>query len=202
MYSRFTTLINKLKGLGKIFLVKDLNRKILRLLPKRTAIVEAKNLATLPINELIGSLLSHENVIKQVNQDDDKRHKSLAFKSKVIAYDSGSENEAEFDKEFALVSKQFHRMLKHKNNRKLQASESQNFEYDRTKPYSQDRLPLSQTRKFETGFQDKEPQACCKCGKLGHIRAQCTLTLRAREHAKKASWSSYDSGQDNVPSDE
>ncbi|CAL1383653.1 unnamed protein product [Linum trigynum] len=174
MYSRFTVLVNKLKGLGRSSQNKDLNRKILRSLPKewlpkRNAIEEAKNLSTLPINELIGSLLNHEHVLKQVGQEDEKRKKNLAFKSRVIDYDS--DNESDFDKEFALVSKKFHRMLKYKNDQKRLSNESKPNYYDHNKSGYQDRLLQQQTGLFETGQQDKESQACYKYGKFGHIRA-------------------------------
>ncbi|CAL1401460.1 unnamed protein product [Linum trigynum] len=199
MYSRFTVLINKLKGLGKSFHIKELNRKILRSLPKewlpkRTAIEEAKNLNTLPTNELIGSLLSHELVIRQVGQEDEKRKKNLAFKSKA--------SESDFDKEFALVSKRFHRMLKYKNDQKRYSEESKPMSFDRNKTTFQERLPQQQTRYVETGQQNRESQACYKCGKLGHIRANCPLTIRAKEKAMKASWSDYDSEPEVIQSDE
>ncbi|CAL1394642.1 unnamed protein product [Linum trigynum] len=121
MYSRFTILINKLKGLCKTFVTKDLIRNILRFLPKEwlpkwTAIEEATNLNILAMDELIGSLLNHEHVIKQVDRDDEKRRHSLVFKSQVHDYES--DNDTEFDKEFVLVSRKFHRMLKYKSGQK------------------------------------------------------------------------------------
>ncbi|CAI0399209.1 unnamed protein product [Linum tenue] len=207
MYSRFTILINKMKGLGRTFPVKDLNRKILRSLPKewlpkRTAIEEARNLSTLPINELIGSLLSHENVIKQVNLEDDKRKKSLAFKSRVVMYGSESESDSEFDKEFALVSKRFHRMMKYKNDHKTRAEDSRHPTFGRSNHVSQERLLPRQTRYVDTGYPEKESQACYKCGKHGHIRAQCPLTLKSKEKAMKASWSDYDYESETEPIDD
>ncbi|CAI0382833.1 unnamed protein product [Linum tenue] len=201
MYSRFTILINKLKGLGRTFLVKDLNRKFFQSLPKewlpkRTAIEEARNLATLPINELIGSLLSHENVIKQVHQDDDKRKKTLAFQSRAVDYDSDNDLGRDFEKEFALVSKRFHRMLKYKNDQKRRFDDSRFTTNDRFKSSSHDRLPNQQTRTLDTGTSDREPQACYKCGKQGHIRANCPQTLKAKERAMKASWSDYETDEE------
>ncbi|CAL1362936.1 unnamed protein product [Linum trigynum] len=207
MYSRFTVLINKLKGLGRTFLVKDLNRKILRSLPKewlpkRTAIEEARNLATLPINELIGSLLSHENVIKQVYLDDDKRKKTLAFQSRVVDYDSDNDLGRDFEKEFALVSKRFHRMLKYKNDQKRRSDDSRFISNDRFKSSSYDRLPNQQTRTLHTGTSERESQACYKCGKHGHIRANCPQTLKAKERAMKASWSDYETDDEPDQADE
>ncbi|CAI0435035.1 unnamed protein product [Linum tenue] len=176
MYSRFTVLINKLKGLGP------------------------KNLTTLPINELIGSLLSHENVIKQVSHDDEKRKKTLAFKSRTVDYES-DDDLSDFDKEFALVSKKFHRMLKYKNDQKRRQDDSKFIANDRYKSVSQDRLPNQQTRILETGQSEREAQACYKCGKIGHIRAHCPQTLKAKERAMKATWSDYESEPDEDQED-
>ncbi|CAL1377709.1 unnamed protein product [Linum trigynum] len=119
MYKRFNDLINRLKGLGKMFETIDLVRKILRCLPrewlpKRTAIEEAKDLNTLSIERLVGSLLSHEEVIIQMNKDDHRRRKVIAFKAQEYDSDSEVDMGEEFEKEFAPVSRNFHRMLKMK----------------------------------------------------------------------------------------
>ncbi|XP_075103487.1 uncharacterized protein LOC142178063 [Nicotiana tabacum] len=66
MYTRFTTLTNELKSLGMIIPKEERVEKILtRVLPitwesKITAIQESKNIATLPLDELIGNLTTYE----------------------------------------------------------------------------------------------------------------------------------------------
>ena len=67
MYTRFTDVVNSLRALGKCFLDFKLVNKILRSLSKKwdskvTAIQEAKNLNNLPLEELIGSLMTYEMV--------------------------------------------------------------------------------------------------------------------------------------------
>ncbi|GAV83594.1 DUF4219 domain-containing protein/UBN2 domain-containing protein, partial [Cephalotus follicularis] len=69
MFTRFTTIINSLKNLGKSYSNQELVRKILRCLPKCwtpkvMAIEEAKDLSTLPLEQLLGSLMTHETTIK------------------------------------------------------------------------------------------------------------------------------------------
>ncbi|CAI0444882.1 unnamed protein product [Linum tenue] len=203
MYSQFIVLINKLKGLGKAYILKDLNRKSLRSLPKqwlpkRTATEEARNLNTLPIDELIGSLLSHELVHKQVNKDEEKHKKSLAFKSQVVEYDSDADLGGEFNREFALISKKFHRMLKYKQEQE-QKLYDRNASYranpfDKAKNSFQDRLRTPQTKRIEIGI--LEAQDFYKCGKPGHIHANCPMTLKAKERAMKATWSNYESDEE------
>ena len=65
MFTRFTDVVNGLEGLGKRVSEQDKVSKILRCLPpkwisKTEAIEEAKNLKELPLEELIGSLMTYE----------------------------------------------------------------------------------------------------------------------------------------------
>ena len=65
IFTRLTDITNDLKSLGRMYSNADLVQKILRSLPdkwdpKVTGIQEAKNLSTLPLNELMGSLITHE----------------------------------------------------------------------------------------------------------------------------------------------
>ncbi|GAV63422.1 UBN2 domain-containing protein [Cephalotus follicularis] len=70
MFTRFTTIINSLKNLGKFYPNQELVRRILRCLPKSwtpkvTTIKEAKGLTTLPLEQLLGSLMTHEATMKE-----------------------------------------------------------------------------------------------------------------------------------------
>ena len=65
MFDRFNDILNELKALRKTYWSSELIRKILRALPKswaskKDAILEPKDLNNLPLEELLGSLLTHE----------------------------------------------------------------------------------------------------------------------------------------------
>ncbi|GAV63627.1 UBN2 domain-containing protein, partial [Cephalotus follicularis] len=65
MYVRFNDIINALKGLGNVYTNHELVSKILRLFSKSweakvTAIEEAKDLSALQLEDLLGSLMTHE----------------------------------------------------------------------------------------------------------------------------------------------
>ncbi|GAV62930.1 DUF4219 domain-containing protein/UBN2 domain-containing protein, partial [Cephalotus follicularis] len=65
MFSRFTNIINALQDLDKTYSNSEMVRKILRCLPriwmpKVTTIEEAKNLNILALEDLLGSLMTHE----------------------------------------------------------------------------------------------------------------------------------------------
>jgi len=70
MYSRFTSIVNELRSLGKIYSPHDRIRKILRCLPSTwrpmvTAITQAKDLNTLDLEDLIGTLRAHEVLLQE-----------------------------------------------------------------------------------------------------------------------------------------
>ena len=74
MFTRFTDVVNGLEGLGKRVSEQDKVSKILRYLPpkwnsKTEAIEEAKNLKELPLEELIGSLMTYEMKIARQEKD-------------------------------------------------------------------------------------------------------------------------------------
>ena len=86
MFTRFTDIINGLKCLGKTYSNSNLVRKVLRSLPrtsepKVTAIQEAKDLNTYPLDELLGSLMTHELTIQQTSDEESKKKKTIAFKA-------------------------------------------------------------------------------------------------------------------------
>ncbi|GAV75517.1 UBN2 domain-containing protein, partial [Cephalotus follicularis] len=73
MFTRVTTIFSSLKNVGKSYPDQELVRKILRFLPnswtqKVTAIEEAKDLSTLPLKQLLISLMTHETMMKNHEQ--------------------------------------------------------------------------------------------------------------------------------------
>ncbi|GAV58821.1 UBN2 domain-containing protein, partial [Cephalotus follicularis] len=114
MFVHFTNIINSLQSLNKCYTNSEMVRKILRCLPKSwmpkvTAIEEAKDLNTLPLEELLGSLMTHEMTIKNHEDDeeqDKKKKKVIAFKSSTA--DSSKEDS---DDEMALMTRRFKKFL-------------------------------------------------------------------------------------------
>ncbi|GAV83995.1 UBN2 domain-containing protein, partial [Cephalotus follicularis] len=115
MFSRFTNIINALQALDKTYSNSEMVRKILRCLPKSwmlkvTAIEEAKNLNILPLEDLIGSLMTHE-LSMQKKDDDEKNEKN---KKKIVALKSSSIEDSEDDdqnEELALITRKFKKFL-------------------------------------------------------------------------------------------
>ncbi|GJZ32205.1 DUF4219 domain-containing protein [Tanacetum coccineum] len=101
-FTRFNTIVTSLKSLDPDYPSKNHVRKFLRALPlkwraKVTAIEEAKDLATLPLDELIGNLKVYEMVL---DNDDvgskttKEKVKSLALKAKVTREQTSDDSDS------------------------------------------------------------------------------------------------------------
>ncbi|KAH9649687.1 hypothetical protein KPL70_026079 [Citrus sinensis] len=98
--------MNTLGALGKTFSNSEKVKKIIRSLlkewrPKRTAIEEAKDLNTLPLDDLIGSLISYEEDLAAEKGHGEKK-KNIALKA--LKYDSDGESEPD-DEELAMLAR-------------------------------------------------------------------------------------------------
>ncbi|GAV71059.1 UBN2 domain-containing protein, partial [Cephalotus follicularis] len=114
MFTRFTNITNALQALGKVYTNSEMVRKILRCLsriwmPKVTAIEEAKDLKTLPLEDILGSLMTHElSIIKKDDEEEMERKKK-----KIVALKSSANEEIEedSDQEMTLITRRFKKFL-------------------------------------------------------------------------------------------
>ncbi|GAV84311.1 zf-CCHC domain-containing protein/UBN2 domain-containing protein [Cephalotus follicularis] len=187
MFTRFTTITNSLKNLGKSYSNQELVRKILRCLPKSwtpkvTAIEEAKDLSTLPLEQLLGSLMTHETTMKNHENVEVKKKKSIALKT------SKEDSESDEDGDVALITSQFKKFLKSQKGKKALKKFPHNVESSK-----------------------KEEPTCYECKNPGHFKNECPNIKKKekfiKEHSKKknamvATWddsdlsSSEESGSD------
>jgi acyl-CoA hydrolase len=198
MYSRFTSIVNELRSLGKIYSPHDRIRKILRCLPTTwrpmvTAITQAKDLNSLALEDLIGTLRAHEVLLQE-----DKPIK----KGKMIALKAAQENpdetslqieenketeeeqtvQEEAETELALISKKIQRMMKRR---------------DQIKRYFPNRKDNS---KREV---DKSQVTCYGCNKQGHYKNECPLTKRNQKSPfKKSALITWDDLEDSQAEEE
>ena len=181
MYTRFTTITNGLNSLGKVLTQKDMVTKILRSLTKAyqgkvVAIQEAKDLSTLPLEELIGSLMNHEIFMSaQEEEEVEKKKKTIAFKSSSSrAISEDDEDSVCSDMEdLALFTKKYKKFMKFKKN----------FE---KKPY---RGNDSKERKSKD-----DPPICFECKKPGHMKMDCPMRKKNKYkgRAMLADWLNSD----------
>ncbi|KAL5571206.1 hypothetical protein UlMin_020803 [Ulmus minor] len=151
--------------------------EILRSLPKQweakvTAIQEAKDLSKLPLNELIGSLMTHEITMNQNLEDlvKTEKEKNLAFSSST-SYD-------DVEKDIAFLAKKFKNYLKHdrKNRRKWMKEIDEH-----PKP---------------------SEVVCYECNKPGHYKSECPQRKQGRKKAMMATWDDSDSSDSESDKDE
>ena len=121
MFDRFNDILNGLKPLGKTYSNSKLIRKVLRALPKswtskKYAILEAKDLNNLLLEELLGSLLIHEMGLQEDEEQGSKNDKrtGLALKSKVIKDSEVEEGSDSDDEEMTMYARRFRRFIKKK----------------------------------------------------------------------------------------
>ena len=85
MFTRFTNITNELQALGKAYTEMEKVIKILRCLThkrqvKVITIQEVKDLTKLPMEELIGSLMTHEITMKNHQEVENEKKKNIALK--------------------------------------------------------------------------------------------------------------------------
>jgi len=118
MFTRMTYITNSLDALGRTYTNVDIVSKILRFLPKSweakvMTIHEAKDLTKISLEELIGSLMTHE-ITMEKQELEEKPKKNLAFK--IIHHIDDDVKD-----DIALITRQFQNLLvkKHRNKKFL-----------------------------------------------------------------------------------
>ncbi|KAH9781613.1 hypothetical protein KPL71_008538 [Citrus sinensis] len=179
MYTRFTDIVNTLGALGKTFSNSEKVKKIIRSLPKewrpkRTAIEEAKDLNTLPLDDLIGFLISYEEDLT-AEKGHEENKKSIALKAS--KYESDGESEPD-NEELAILARRFRKFFK-------KTGERRNF------------------INFKNQREKKEVITCYECKKPGHIRSECLLINKLKKKAMVATWDdSHEDSSDEEGSQE
>ena len=182
MYCRFNDIIKDLEVLEKEYTLGEKNRKILNALSKEwenkvTAIEEAKDLNSMPIESLVNSLTSYELKLKsKVNPDEDtKAKKGIALKASQEEEEYVSQDEEDADDDdtdLALITKSFKRIL---NKRRFR----------RGGPSNQNSKPFFNARnKGKQDFNKKQVDKCFECGQPGHFANECKKKKEGRTERK------------------
>ncbi|GJR10085.1 hypothetical protein Tco_0792737 [Tanacetum coccineum] len=119
-FAKFNTIITTLKAFDESFSSKNCVRKFLRALypkwrAKVTAIEESKNLTTLPLDELIGNLKVHEEIIKKDSEtvkSKREQNRSIALKARKESSDENSSSSDSEDEEYAMAVRNFKKFFK------------------------------------------------------------------------------------------
>ncbi|KAA0033858.1 Receptor-like protein 12 [Cucumis melo var. makuwa] len=178
--------------------------KVLRSLPRKfdmkvTAIEEAKDITTLKLDELFGSLLTFEMAI--LNRE--------SKKSKMVAFTSGYEqetienqldNEVNQDESIAHLTKQFSKMARKFKSMNTTGETVEKDRYDgenstrKVNDFSQRRNSDHGKKKQDVGRSFR----CRECKGFGHYQAECPTFLRRQKKNYYATLSDEDSDDDEV----
>jgi hypothetical protein len=164
---------NSFEALGEKLSEEKLVRKMLRSLPKRfnmkvTAIEEAQDVASIKLEELVGSLQTFE---MNLSEQTDKKGKGIAFVSSANQEEEADESDEDLSNDIVLIGRQFNKLLRRvdrrprRNVRNIQPNISQ---------------PGNTSTKFKTTdkpTQDKGVQ-CYECEGYGHIKTECATNLK------------------------
>ncbi|XP_028957459.2 uncharacterized protein [Malus domestica] len=187
-YAKLNSIVNACANLGDKIPESRVVKKVLRSLPsrfqpKKTAIEEVRDLNTMKIAELVGSLKTYEMELPTV-----KRSKNIALKA---VKEECEESEEIGDEEFALITRQFQKFLKSKNFKgKGTSSGSKSFKSNNFNSEKGSRL-IKQT----------EGRKCYECQGFGHEAKECANTLKKlkseKNKAMKSTWSDSESDSDS-----
>ena len=117
-YAKLNDIVNSAYNLGEIYYQPKIVRKILRSLtkdfrPKVTNITESKDVDSIPVDELVGSLQSYELDLPKTSKS-----KSMALKS-VDDVDVGGFDDELFATEIIYLAKNFRNFLRNNNRREI-----------------------------------------------------------------------------------
>ena len=170
-YATLNDIVNSVFNLGEVYDQPKVVRKLLRSLtkdfrPKITTITESKDVDTIPINELVGSLQSYEFDLPKTNKS-----KSMALKYVEDVEDYGFDDEIS-SIEIAYLAKNFINFLRNNNRRarnrniadtknvkKNETTKSNNFEKSKDK--------------FVQSFNNSLGQQCFDCQGYAYFRSEC-----------------------------
>ena len=172
MNTQFSEIVNSLKNLGRNLTDEEMVKKILRSLPEKwetkvTVLYEAKDLRNYSYDKLIGSLLTHEMMMKGKFKETSIEKKKRGDISLKMELSSDNLTSSE-DDEVALIIRRFKRMFK-KGGKTYQKNIKKMF-----RPNSE-----YQTKKETT------KTSYFKCNKLAHFKANCPKLKKKMKRRKK-----------------
>ena len=180
-YAKLNDIVNFAYNLGEIYDQPKIVRKILRSLTedfrsKVTAIIESKDVDSIPVDELVESLQSYELDLPKISKS-----KSMAFKS-VDNVDVSRFNDELSATEIAYLAKNFRNFFRN-NNRRARGKntvELRNFRRNDPTKVNNTEKPKE---KVGQPSNNSMGQQCFRCQGYGHVKSKCSTFLRSKGKA-------------------
>ncbi|CAM8913608.1 unnamed protein product [Rhodiola kirilowii] len=187
--TRVLDISNEAFALGEPMTEETLVRKVLRSLTKRfamkaLAVKEANDVKTMRLDELMGSLQTHE---MDMNEEDRlTKVSSVGLKAEVVKDKTDDASE----QQYAMFANNFGKFMRRQYGKGTESSQSSKSRFqknDRT-------FKRNQSEDSDTDNKGKGIQ-CRECEGYGHIRAECINTQK-KKNAYAVSWSDSESDQE------
>ena len=180
-YAKLNVIVNFAYNLGEIYNQPKIVRKILRSLtedftPKVTAITESKDMDSIPIDELVGSLQSYELDLPKTNKS-----KSMALKSVDDVDGNGFDDEISSTK-IAYISKNFRNFLRNNNRRVRDKNNTEPRNFKRNEPTKVNNTDKPKEKVGQTS-NNSMVQQYFGCQGFGHVKSECPTFLRSKGKA-------------------
>ena len=166
-YAKLNDIVNSAYNLGEIYDQPKIVRKILRSLtedfrPKVTVITESKDVYSIPVDELVGSLQSYELDLPKTNKS-----KSMALKLVDDAKGNGFDDELSAI-EIAYLAKNFRNFLRNNNKRAKGKNNTEPKNFRRNEPTKVNNIvkPKEKVGQTSNNFMG---QQCFGCQGYGHV---------------------------------
>ena len=199
-YAKLNDIVNYAYNLGEIYDQPKIVRKILRSLikdfrPKVTAITKSKDVDSIPVDELVGSLQSYELDLPKTSKS-----KSMALKSIDDVDVSGFDDELSII-EIAYHAKNFRNFLRNNNERARckNTAEPRNFRKNDPAKVNNTKKPKE---KVGQPSNNSISQQCFGCQGYGYVKFECSTFLRSKGKAMAVTLSDDENFDNESSSDE
>ena len=199
-YAKLNDIVNSAYNLGEIYDQPKIVRKILRSLtedfrPKVTAITESKDVDSIPVDELVGSLQSYELDLPKTNKS-----KSMALKSVDDVEDGGFDDELSAT-EIAYLAKNFRNFLRNNNRRARGKNTVEPRNFRRNDPIKVNNTEKPR-EKIGQPSNNSLGQQCYGCQGYGHMKSECPTYLKSKGKAMAVTLSDDEVSDNESVSDE
>ncbi|CAM8969574.1 unnamed protein product [Rhodiola kirilowii] len=187
--TRVLDISNEAFALGEPMTEETLVRKVLRSLTKRfamkaLAVKEANDVKTMRLDELMGSLQTHE---MDMNEEDSlTKVSSVGLKTKVVKDKTDDTSE----QQYAMFANNFGKFMRRQYGKGTESSQSSKSRFQKNdRTFKRNQSEDSDINNKGKGIQ------CRECEGYGHIRAECINTQK-KKNAYAVSWSDSESDQE------
>ena len=177
-YAKLNDIVNSAYNLGEIYDQPKIVRKIFRSLtedfkPKVTVITKSKDVDSIPVDKLVGSLQSYELDLSKTNKS-----KSIALKSVDDVNGNGFDDELSATK-IAYLSKNFRNFLWNNNKRARGKNNAELRNFRRNDPTKVNNTEKPKEKICQIS-NNSISQQCFGCQGYGHVKSECPTFLKSK----------------------